>query len=71
MRSATKSRLLLPAHLDGGSGGGSTPGMARKQLWSQRKSLNLLHRKRQAVSRGLRFAIGYLGGRRERKRGGR
>lgn len=41
MRSATKSRLLLPAHLDGGSGGGSTPGMAWKQLWSQRKSLNL------------------------------
>lgn len=42
MRSATKSRLLLPAHLDGGSGGTNTPGMAWKQLWSQRKSLNLV-----------------------------
>lgn len=41
MRSATKSRLLLPAHFDGGSGGGNTPGRALKQPCSQRKSLNL------------------------------
>lgn len=57
MRSATKSRLLLPAHLDGGSGGGSTPGMALKQLWSQRKSLNLFKKRK----RGFYFQRAEMG----------